>query len=363
MAKDVQKQETPTEIGVQQEAPPSSNVPPILLTAQRWGSAAWSVFLRQREISVAAIALLLVAYFQSTNSAFLSGFGQTNGNLQTLGQYIATPALIACGEVMLLICGEIDLSVGQVFALAPFVMYFMIQDGIPLILSIIIALIASAAIGFLNGFISVVLRVPSLIATLGMQFALYGLTLIISNDFPVPTPNGGQFAKVFATGSFSEIGWAILIVIIFQIILSFTPLGLHTVSTGGNPIGSREVGIGVNRIKILFFMVTSVLGGLGGIMEAYRITSIDPQAGGGVGGTVVMFNAVAGAVIGGTALSGGSGTIVGSFLGVAVIFILQDGMTLIGVSANYFYLILGIAIMAAMILNVRLQILRQAGSQ
>ena len=187
--------------------------------------------------------------------------------------------------------------------------------------------------------------------------------LIISNDFPVPTPNGGQFAKVFATGSFSEIGWAILIVIIFQIILSFTPLGLHTVSTGGNTIGSREVGIGVNRIKILFFMVTSVLGGLGGIMEAFRITSIDPQAGGGVGGTVVMFNAVAGAVIGGTALSGGSGTIVGSFLGVAVIFILQDGMTLIGVSANYFYLILGIAIMAAMILNVRLQILRQAGSR
>ena len=149
MAKDVQKQVTPTEIRVQQEAPPSSNVPPILLTAQRWGSAAWSVFLRQREISVAAIALLLVAYFQSTNSAFLSGFAQTNGNLQTLGQYIATPAMIACGEVMLLICGEIDLSVGQVFALAPFVMYFMIQDGIPLILSIIIALIASAAIGFL----------------------------------------------------------------------------------------------------------------------------------------------------------------------------------------------------------------------
>ena len=108
----------------------------------------------------------------------------------TLGQYIATTAMIAAGEVMLLICGEIDLSVGQVFALAPFIMYFSIQDGIPLVLSIIIGLIVSAGIGFVNGFVSVVLKVPSLITTLGMQFLLYGITLVISNDFPVPTPNG-----------------------------------------------------------------------------------------------------------------------------------------------------------------------------
>jgi simple sugar transport system permease protein len=359
MAGEVQKipkvEEAPT---VEEVALPASSLPPWVITARKWGLSTWRLFLRQRELSILIIAILLVIYFQSANDVFLHV-----SNLETLGQYIATPAMIAAGEVMLLICGEIDLSVGQVFALAPFVMYFMIQDGIPLVPSIIIGLIVSAAIGFVNGFVSVILRVPSLITTLGMQFLLYGVTLVISNDFPVPTPNGGQLAKVLATNDFSEITWAIIIVIIMQIILSRTPLGLHTVATGGNPLGAREVGVRVSRVKILFFMLTSVLGGLGGIMEAFRITSIDPQAGGGVGGTVIMFNAVAGAVIGGTALNGGSGTIIGAFLGCTVLFILEDGMNIIGVSANYFYVIFGIAILAAMILNVRLAILRRAGTQ
>ena len=343
---------------VHNEALPATSTPPVVETTRKWGLAVWNLFLRQREISIAIIAILLVIYFQSYNSVFLQ-----KNNLETLGQYIATPAMIAVGEVMLLICGEIDLSVGQVFALSPFIMYFMIQDGIPLVFSIIIALICSAMIGFVNGFVSVVLKVPSLITTLGMQFLLYGITLVISNDFPVPTPNGGGLAHILATGDFSEIIWALIIVAIFQIVLSLTPLGLHTVATGGNPLGAREVGVSVSRIKILFFMLTAVLGGLGGIMEAFRITSIDPQAGGGVGGTVIMFNAVAGAVIGGTALNGGSGTIVGAFLGCTVLFILEDGMNIVGVSANYFYVIFGIAILAAMILNVRLAILRRAGAQ
>jgi simple sugar transport system permease protein len=326
--------------------------------AKQVGSTAWNLILRQREISIAVIAILLIIYFQSSNNAFLS-----KNNIQTLGVYIATPAMVAVGEALLLICGEIDLSVGQVFAIAPFIMYFANQDGIPLFFSIIIGLLASAAIGFVNGVVTVYLRVPSLIATLGMDLALYGLTLVISNDFPAPAPNGGRLEEILSTGPYNEIVWAILIVIVMQVVLSLTPLGLHTVATGGNPLGSSEVGISVRRIKISYFMLVSVLGGLGGIMESFRITSIDPQAGGGVGGTVIMFSAVAGAVIGGTALSGGSGTIIGAFLGTAVYFILQDGMNVIGINANYFYLILGLAILAAMILNVRLQVLRKAGSQ
>jgi simple sugar transport system permease protein len=337
---------------------PSQAAPPALQGLRKVGLAAWSLFLRQREISIAAIAVVLLVYFQSSNSAFLEG-----PNLQTLGLYIATPAMIAVGEVMLMICGEIDLSVGQVFALAPFVMYFMVQDGLPLWLSIIVGLLASAAIGLVNGIITVYFKVPSLITTLGMQFVLTGLTLTISNGFPVPVPDGGGFAKFFATGPYSQIILAVFIVLVVQVILNLTPLGLHTVATGDNPVGASEVGISINRIKIVYFIAISVLGGLGGILEAFRITSIDPQAGGGVGGTVIMFNAVAGAVIGGTALNGGSGTVIGALLGTSVLFILQDGLNFIGVSAFTYYLILGIAILVAMILNVRLQILRKAGGQ
>ena len=110
---------------------------------------------------------------------------------------------------------------------------------------------------------------------------------------------------------------------------------------------------------IFLAVVCGVFAGFAGILEGFRITSIDPLA----GGTPIMFAAVAGAVIGGTSLMGGLGTIVGAFLGVLVLSILNDGFTLLGVSAFTFDIILGAAILIAMILNVRLQLLREAGRQ
>ncbi len=106
-------------------------------------------------------------------------------------------------------------------------------------------------------------------------------------------------------------------------------------------------------------MLTGALAGLAGILEAFRITSTDPLA----GGTAITFSAIAGAVIGGTALSGGIGTVVGAFLGVLALSILNDGFTLLGVSAYTYDIILGVAILIAMALNVRLRIWREAGRQ
>ena len=147
--------------------------------------------------------------------------------------------------------------------------------------------------------------------------------------------------------------------VVVQVILSFTRWGKHTVATGGNLLGASEAGVNVSRVKIGNFMLASTLAGLAGILEAFRINSIDPLA----GGTTIMFSAVAGAVIGGTALAGGLGTVVGAFLGVLALSILNDGFTLLGVSAFTYDIILGIAILIAMILNVRLSIWREAGRQ
>jgi simple sugar transport system permease protein len=117
------------------------------------------------------------------------------------------------------------------------------------------------------------------------------------------------------------------------------------------------VGIKIRLIKIGNFVACSVLGALSGILDAFRISSIDPLA----GGTEIMFMAIASAVIGGTLLTGGSGTIVGAFFGAAVLGILKDGFTLSGVSAYTFDIILGIAILVTMLINVRLRRLREAG--
>jgi simple sugar transport system permease protein len=318
-----------------------------------WSNLA-GIFLRRREASIIVVAIVLVIYFQASNQNFL-----TQANIRTISQFIAATAIIAAGEVMLLICGEIDLSAGMVFAFAPFIMFFSYQAGLPMWVAIIFGLLTSAVVGLFNGLVTVLLKVPSFITTLGTLFLLNGLTLTISQGFPVLTPVVGALNQVFGNSPYSEIVWAVAIAIVMQIVLSYTRWGLHTVATGGNLLGAKESGVNVNRIKIGNFMLTSLLAGFAGILEGFRITSIDP----GAGGTNIMFAAVAGAVIGGTSLMGGLGTIVGAFLGVLVLSILQDGFTLLGVSAFTFDIILGAAILIAMILNVRLQLLREAGRQ
>jgi simple sugar transport system permease protein len=324
----------------------------------RGGRGFWSnlagILLRRREASIIVVAIILVVYFQVSNQNFL-----TQANIRTVSQFAAATAIISAGEVMLLICGEIDLSAGMIFAFAPFIMYFTYQAGLPIWVGIIFGLLASAVVGLFNGSITVLLKVPSFITTLGTLFMLMGITLTISNGFPALTPPVGAFNQVFGNSPYSEIIWAIAIVIVMQIVLSFTKWGLHTVATGSNLLGASETGVNVNRVKIGNFMLCSVFGGFAGILEGFRITSIDPLA----GGTNIMFAAVAGAVIGGTSLMGGLGTIVGAFLGVLVLSILNDGFTLLGVSAFTFFIILGAAILIAMILNVRLQLLREAGRQ
>ncbi len=325
---------------------------------ERGPRAFWSnlagILLRRREASIIVVTIILVVYFQASNQNFF-----TQANIRTISQFVAATAIISAGEVMLLICGEIDLSAGMVYAFAPFIMYFTYQAGLPIWVGIIFGLLASTAVGLFNGVVTVLLKVPSFITTLGTLFLLTGITLTISNGFPVLAPQVGAFNQVFGNSPYSEIIWAIAIVIVMQVVLSYTKWGLHTVATGGNLLGASETGVNVNRVKIGNFMLCSVFGGFAGILEGFRITSIDPLA----GGTNIMFMAVAGAVIGGTSLMGGLGTIVGAFLGVLVLSILNDGFTLLGVSAFTFDIILGAAILIAMILNVRLQLLREAGRE
>ncbi|MBV8816504.1 MAG: ABC transporter permease [Verrucomicrobia bacterium] len=310
--------------------------------------------LHSREASIALAAIILIIYFGSTAAAFLSP-----GNIANLAEYAATTAIIAAGEVMVIICGEVDLSAGNVYALSPFVMYFAHQAGAPFVLAILLGLLAAAAVGLINGFITVVLEVPSFITTLGTLYLINGFTLTISNGYPVQ-PNGSPFIINFFGGTpISQISWAIGITLLFQFILNKTRWGLHTIATGGNLLGAAEIGIKVGKIKIGNFIICSCLGGLAGILDTFRISSIDPLA----GGTDIMFMAIASSVIGGTLLTGGSGTVIGAFLGAAVLGILKNGFTLIGVSAFTFDMILGAAILATMIINVRLSRLRAAGGK
>lgn len=303
-------------------------------------------FLRWKEASILLVALILVGYFEYANQDFLL----TDASLQNLSQFIAPVAIITCGEIMLMIGGEIDLSAGMVFALAPFVLYFANDAGLPVLPATLLGLIAAGLVGLVNGVVTVLLRVPSFVTTLGTLFLVNGLTLTISAGTPVSPPDAPAFASVMGNWGYSEICWAVGLVGVMHIVLRHTRWGLHTIAAGANPIGAKEAGIRVNRLKIGNFAVMGVLAGLTGILEGFRISSFDPQA----GGNQIMFLAVAAGVIGGTPLAGGSGTIIGGLIGATVLGVLSDGFTLIGINAFTFNIILGAAILAAMLFNIHI---------
>lgn len=313
-----------------------------------WSRVAAAVF-RYREASIVIAGLLLVVYFQYSSAAFLSP-----DNLQNLVQFTATTAIIAAGEVMVLVCGELDLSVGMVYALSPFIMYFAADAGAPDWLAVVAGVAAAGVVGALNGFITTFLRLPSFVTTLGMLFLINGFTLTISGGFPVQPQAGDTFTQIFGANPWAELAWAVAIALGLQFVLMKTRWGLHTIATGGNPTGAAEVGIKIRVIKTGNFILCSALGGFAGILDAFRIGSIDPLA----GGNEIMFAAIASAVIGGTLLTGGLGTTVGAFLGALVLAILKDGFTLLGVSAFTFDMILGAAILVTMAVNIHLSRLR-----
>jgi simple sugar transport system permease protein len=312
-------------------------------------------FLRQREATVLVVAIALIIYFSVSSSNFYG-----SSNLSTwLSQDSAYIMIIAVGEVFLLICGEIDLSVGFIFTFSPFLMHYLIDFyGFPGWLAIIVSLLMGLAVGWINGFLTVSIGLPSFITTLGTGFILLGLVNTTSHAEAVPIPASVTgIGKWIGSGTWSEFIWAVIIVILGHILLTRTRWGLHTISAGGNLLGAQEAGIKVKRIKYGNFMLSGVLGAFVGLQVAFQTNTIDPTA----GGYTPMFYAVTAAVIGGTAMLGGVGTVLGAALGAIVLGTLIDGFSILGVSANPLDIIFGGAILIAMIANVQLARLREAG--
>jgi simple sugar transport system permease protein len=318
------------------------------------------VFGRQREATVLVVAVALLLYFWLSNP---SSFVNETNAVDLLSELMAPIAIIAIGEVLLLICGEIDLSVGFIYMFAPFVTYYAITDyHVPALLAVILGLLTGVVAGWVNGFITITLGVPSFITTIGTGFALLGLGLVVSHGEPSPVPPSsmsvGKWLGVPGNPwQWAPLIWALVLVAIFHMVLVRTRWGLYTIAAGGNLLGAREAGINVGRIKYGNFMITGFMGALVGLQTAFYTNNVDPTA----GGYTPMFYAVIAAVIGGTAMLGGSGTILGAFLGAVVLATLQDGFDIAGVNANWLPIIFGGAILVAMIANVQLARLRRAG--
>ncbi len=198
-----------------------------------------------------------------------------------------------------------------------------------------------------------------------MLFFLDGLSLILSHSEEITTPGTTivgvhTFAQIFGAGTYSELIWAIGIVAILQVVLSLTRWGIYTVACGGNRLGAAEAGVNVRLVMLRNFVLCAVTAGFAGILEAVRTSSITPDPS---GSNQFLLYAIAAVIIGGTLMTGGEGTVVGALLGALFLGILQDGLVIKGVSANYEDLYLGIAIIIAMVVYVLVRRVRRGSGR
>lgn len=321
---------------------------------------------RYREASIAVVAIVLVIYFQlGSDGGFLSP-SFMSVVLRDTGRL----GLIATAEVMLMITGEIDLSLSAIFSIAPYTMALLsVTYGVPLAVGAVIGVLIGILVGAINGIVTVRFKVPSLITTVGTLFFLQGVVVSIYNSQPIVAPVEQPFNAIFGQSlyqptdallswhsvtAFTPFLWALLVVLVLALVLNRTTFGLHTIATGSNIIGAREIGVRTDRMKIYNFMIAGGCAAFAGIINTAQFTSADPQA----GSPFLTLQAIAAAVIGGTSLLGGSGTVIGALIGAFVVASLNNGLVMIGAQATVSDIYLGAAIIAAMILSIQVDRLR-----
>lgn len=346
-----------------QEGPPPTVPPQGPAPRRTRGGSAGRVltqFLTLREGSIIVVTLVTVIYFSASVNNFV-----TSANIKALLPYFCFLAIMAAGEVFVMTLGEIDLSIGALYLVTPFAFWKLTNAGLPLIPSVIVALLIAMLFGAINGVFVAYVGIASFVVTLAMLFFLDGLTLIVSHSEQITTPGTSvthmtSFANVFGAGTYSELIWALVIVIILQVALSFTRWGIYTVAAGGNRIGAAEAGINVRLVVVRNFVLCATCAGFAGILEAVRTSSLSPDPS---GSNSDLLLAVAAVIIGGTLMTGGEGTIIGALIGALFLGILQDGLVIKGVSASYEDLYVGIAIIIAMIIYVLVRRVRRGSGR
>jgi simple sugar transport system permease protein len=310
------------------------------------------IYLEKPELAGLGFLIILCAVFQfQSGGVFLSLF-----NLQGILGILPEMALVAIGVTLLMICGEFDLSVGSVFALTPMVMAVLVEGGTPFALAFPVSLVVALIVGMVNGVLTVRFNIPSFITTLGMLFVARSVTVVISGGFPPLLPPDALPKAIFTSyvgpGGLFRMSfiWFVLIAIVVTMLLNRTNFGNWVRATGGFLPAAQSMGIPTARVKVACFMICSLLAGLAGTIQVMRLGAPLPSIGEGM-----ELQAVAAAVIGGTALTGGIGTILGGIVGATLIRVIDNGLVLSQVDANWFKMALGALTVVAVILNAWLR--------
>jgi len=344
---------TDINVSMQKQATP----PDVKVTAKR--RVPIQLYLLKARTFIALIILLV--YFSILAPNFFTG-----ASLIILIKHVAINAFIAIGMTYVIVAGGIDLSVGSIVGLAGMVAGGLINEGLILPMFgvvvyfevwmiILIALGVGTIVGALNGWIITRLNVAPFIATLGTMYAARGFALLSANGSTYPNlvgkPELGNTGFPFlGAGDIVGIPLPIWLMIVAGLIAAFvasrTPFGRQVYAIGGNEKAAELSGVRVKRIKMFVYMISGFLAALAGLIVASELVASHPAS-----GTSFELNAIAAAVLGGTSMSGGRGTIGGTIVGAFVIGVLGDGMVMLGVSDFWQTVIKGVVIVLAVAID------------
>jgi simple sugar transport system permease protein len=311
----------------------------------------FKIYLEKPELAGLVLLVVLMIFFQiKSDGIFLD-----TENLRGILGLLPETGLIAIGVTLLMIAGEFDLSVGSVFALMPMTMAIGMTHGLPFVPAVALGFAVCIVVGFVNGYVTLTYNIPSFITTLGMLFMARSLTVVISGGFPplladnLPT---WLFTSYVGPGQLFRMSfiWFAIIGVLAAYLLARTNFGNWVSAIGGFQDAAAATGLPVKRVKMICFMLCSVLAGFAGMIQVLRLGSPLPSIGEGM-----ELQAVAAAVIGGTSLTGGIGTILGGVLGALLIRVIDNGLVLTQVDANWFKFAVGFLTIFAVVANARLR--------
>jgi len=319
-------------------------------------------FVARPEFGPFVLLILEIVVFQTLNPNFLSP-----QNISNTLAFTVELGLIALAMTLLMTSGEFDLSVGSVFGFSAVLMWTLFNAGVAsLEVGFVVALAVAAFIGLVNGWFVTKLKIPSFLVTLGMLLVVRGTALFVTDGFPQRTWNaeGNWLAELlvgdFFVGPFRlymSLVWFILAIVVLGYILTQSRVGNWIQASGGNPNAAAARGVNVSRVKIGLFMLSSVMAALAGIISSIRTSSANPNS-----GTGYELEVIAMVVIGGTALMGGRGTIIGTVLGILILRVMRNGIVMVGVPGLAYNIFIGAIILGMMALHSWLERRHKAGT-
>lgn len=298
----------------------------------------------------AAVGLVvLVVVFQIANPTFLSG-----GNIRSMLVASAILVLLSIGQAFVVATGGIDLSVASTMTLAAVLFGFGFAAGWGLAACCVVAVVAGAVVGVVNGLIIGRGRITDFVVTLGTLSAASGAALVIADGKPVTVIDAHLLALTARglglPGSPATISWSVVVAaalaVVGYVVLFRTRLGTHVLAAGGNPEAATASGISVPRIKVVVYAISGLLAGVAAILLVSRVGAAEPAS-----NTSFLLNSVAAVVLGGVSLTGGRGSIAGPVLGALLLTVLANGLTMVGVSPFYQPLAVGVVVVAAAFLS------------